>query len=46
MTPELSKIREQLKEFKRSNQKGGLIEIENSEYIVNLIDSGGKSAAE
>jgi len=38
MTPELSKIREQLIEFKRSHIKGGLMEIENSKTIVDIIN--------
>jgi len=46
MTPELSRIRLELKEVKRSRAKGGLIKIASSKYILNLINSGGRSAAE
>jgi len=37
-TPDLSQIREQLIEFKRSHIKGGLMEIENSKTIVDIIN--------
>jgi hypothetical protein len=42
MTPELGKKRQQLIELKRSTPKGGLMLIEESEEILNLINNAKK----
>lgn len=42
MTPELNKVYLNLKGVKRYHARGGLIEITNTEEILELINSGGR----